>query len=425
MAQEQRRGRLGTALQMALYPAFEPVECRRLQSLTTDAENARQSKNYTEAEKLYLTAVQGAEKSSDFAAILHLAQRGLAQVYKEQGRYAETEKIHWTLLRNAQNSPQPTTLVHAGHMSLARLYQDQDKFGEAEQHYKAALAETEKLELWPNRAPLASTSIFVAQFYVSQSRYAEAEPHFKRALEILESENSRPDSYLPRHLADFAKFYQDQGKSGAAEELYLRALAVSEKIRGPENVLTVHAIYDLGGFYRSTGRYMEAETNYRRALAIVEKNAALQTAAYNRRWRRLKWNRRTLQTLIGGPQLSIAAALDRLAEVYEDQQSYSEAEPLRRRSLEIKEKAKGRSLHPTVADALDTYAAVLRNMGRGPEAAELETRSRSIRTKYPEGSYQCQLRTFTRPMKRTLRWRLSTFINVLLHPSRYKMGQQR
>ena len=230
MAQDERRGRLGTALRLALYPAFEPAERTLMQSLTTDAQNARLSKNYAEAEKLYLTAIQAAQKSSDLATNLHIAQHGLAQVYKEQRRYAEAENIYWSLLKDAQNSPRPTMLVHAGHVSLAQLYQDQERFEEAEQHYNAALAETEKLDLWPSRAPLASTSILVAQFYVSQRRYAEAEPQFRRTLEILESEKSRTDSYLPRHLADFAKFYRDQGKNEAAEDLYLRAIAGQRKI---------------------------------------------------------------------------------------------------------------------------------------------------------------------------------------------------
>src|SRR6202007_1637524 len=106
-----------------------------MQSLTTDAQNARLAKNYAEAEKLYLTAIQAAQKSSDLATNLHIAQHGLAQVYKEQGRYAEAENLHWSLLKDAQNSPRPTTLIHAGHVSLAQLYQDQERFEEAEQHY--------------------------------------------------------------------------------------------------------------------------------------------------------------------------------------------------------------------------------------------------------------------------------------------------
>ena len=81
----------------------------------------------------------------------------------------------------------------------------------------------------------------------------------------------------------------------------------------------------------------------------MEKTAALQTSLYTKRRSRLRWNRRTLQTLIGGRQLSVGAALDRLAEVYEDQHKYAEAEPLRKRSLDIKEKVRGGTLHPTVA----------------------------------------------------------------------------
>jgi len=307
-------------------------------------------------------------------------------------------------------------------VSLAQLYQDQERFGEAEQHYKAALAETEKLELWPNRAPLASTSILVAEFYVSQRRYIEAEPQFRRTLKILESEESRADSYLPRHLADFAKFYRDQGKNEAAEELYLRAIGVSEKNRGPENTLTVRAMNELAEFYRATGRSAKAETIYLRALAITENTAAAQTSLYAKWWKQLTLNRRALQSLIEGHQLSVGAALDRVAEVYEDQQKFAEAEPLRKRSLNIKEKARGGTLHTTVADALETYSALLRQIGRATEAADLEVRARSIRAKYPRVNYKCQLRASTRPIKRTLRWRLSTFMNALFHPSRFNTG---
>lgn len=386
-----------------------------------DAENARGSGDLDKAEKLYSTAIAEARRSSD-PSHLNQARYGLGRVYQEQRRYPEAEQIFRDLLQQAVNSPEPNTLVHGGHMSLALLYQDAGKLAEAEEHYKAAVAETEKTELWPGRGFLASTSMWLARFYVAQHRYDEAEPLFQRALEIHEGDTS-PHSYLPAHLKDFAKFYEEQGKFEAAEKLYRRALEVCEQLRGTYSLFTARALDDLAGFCRERGRYAEAEKLCRRSLAAVEENVRSETAPWSKGWRRWR-NRQKLEAKIRLNQIPISSALDRLAEVCECQEKYAEAEPLRKRSLEIKERAWVERRSWFLVDSLAAYANVLHKIGREHEATEIDTRVEAIRAKYPQGSVHCSLRAMSVPIKRNLRWRFSIFVSAMLHPSRFQSNSR-
>ena len=421
MLQKPTRGRLLTALRLALYPAFESREAKRFQALTMEAETARGTGDLDKAEKFYSTAMAEARRSSD-PSHLSQARHALGRVYQEQRRYREAEQIFRDLLEQAANSPEPDTQVHAGHMSLALLYQDAGKLAEAEEHYKAAVAETEKTELWPGRGFLASSSMWLARFYVAQHRYDEAESLFQRALEIHEA-NPSPNSYLPGHLKDFAKFYEEQRKYEAAEKLYRRALEVCEQSRGTYSAFTVRAVDDLAGFCRVRGRYAEAEKLYRRSLTTVEDNVKSQAALWTKGWRR--WgNRKDLEAKISLNQIPISSTLDRLAEVCEYQEKYAEAEPLRRRSIEIKERVWRERRSWYLVDSLAAYANVLHKIGREQEAAEIDKRVEVIRAKYSQGSMRCTVRAMSRPIKRNLQWRFSTFVSAILHPSRFQSNSR-
>jgi tetratricopeptide (TPR) repeat protein len=317
-----------------------------------EAENARGFGDLAKAEMLYSTAVAEARSSSD-PSYLSRARHGLARVYQEQRRYREAERIFQDQLEAAVNSPQPNTLVHAGHMSLALLYQDEGKFAEAEAHYKAALSETEKPELFPEPGFWCSTSMWLARFYVAGQRYSEAEPLFQRALEI-HQEDRGPTSYLPHHLQEFAKLYDAWGKYQTAERLYRRAVEVCEQLRGAKSLFAGRALDELAEFCRARGRYAEAEELCRRSLAIVEENVRCQVARRSEGWRPWR-NRQELEAKISLNQIPISSALDRLAVVCEEQHKYAEAEALRRRSLEIKERAWGELTIPaSIAYAAST-----------------------------------------------------------------------
>lgn len=409
--------RLRTALRLALYPAFESAEARHFQALTMEAENARGSGDLPKAERLYSTAVAEAQSSRD-AVYLGLARCGLAQVYQQQHRYREAESIFQNQLEEAAKSSQPNTLVHAGHMSLARLYEDEGKFAEAEIHYKAALAETEKTEVFPEGGFWCSTAMWLAKFYIARQRYIEAEPLFQGASEILEKDR-RPNSYLPHHLQEFAKLYEAQGKDESAEVLYRRALALCEELQGPNSLHTARAAGALAAFYRARHRYAEAEELYYRSLTIEEEGVRSQAAAWTKGWR--PWRKkRELQIRLSLSQIPISTSLDHLATVYEDQQKYAESEPLRKRSLEIKERAWGERHSSFLVDSLTAYAEVLHKIGRENEASQIHKRAEAIRLRYPQGSVRCSLRATVRPVNRNLRWRFSVLVSAFLHPSRFR-----
>ncbi len=415
MIQKPTSGRLLAALRLALYPAFEPAAEKRFEALTMEAENARVSGDLAKAEKLYLTAMAEARASSD-PSHLNQTRYGLAQVYQEQRRYREAERIFRDQLEAAINSPQPNTQVHAGHMCLAQLYEAEGKFAEAEEHFKAAVLETEKPELSPGRGFLCSTSMWLARFYVEQHRYSEAEPVFQRVLEIYE-EDSSLNSCLPHYLAEFAKVYEAQEKYDKAEELYRRALRFCEELGdGSPSWVIRRALDNLAGFYRARGRYLEAEELCRRCLLIVEESLRSETALWTKGW--LRWRyRKELEALLSRSQLPISTALDKLAEVYECQEKYADAEPLRRRSLEIMKRAWGETNSWLWVDSLAAYANALHKVGREHEATTIDERVKAIRTKYPPGSVRSSLRFMSIPVKRNLRWRFATFVNAILHPS--------
>jgi tetratricopeptide (TPR) repeat protein len=413
MIQALTQGRLLTALRLAFYPAFEPAKERRFQALTRAAEDARGSGDLAKSEELYLTAIAETHASSD-PAHSNQARYGLARVYQEQRRYREAESIFHGQLEEALNSPDLNTQVHGAHMCLARLYQDEGKSAEAEMHYKAAVGETEKPELWPDRGFYCSTALWLAKFYVDQHRYSEAEPVFQRVLKIYEEEPSLT-SCLPHYLEEFARVYEAQGKHDAAEELYRRALQICEG-EAPGGFMIARALDNLAAFCRARGRYAEAEEYCRRSLAIVTEEVRSEAARPTKSW--LRWrDRKELEVRINRSQIPISASLDKLAEIYECQQKYAEAEPLRRGSLEINEQAWGEGYSWIWVDSLVAYANVLHKLDREYEATQIDKRVNAVRTKHPPGSIRTSLRFMSMPIKRSPRWRFATFVNTLLHPS--------
>lgn len=404
--------RLGKALRAALYPTLEPAETKRFEALTREARNARNAGDLAGAEQIYKRAIADAEGSPD-PSHLSFIRYSLALLYQEQKRYQEAELLYRAQLDDALKLPRPNTQVHAAHMGFARLYKDQGRHEEAEQHYRAALAETEKLELWPDRELYSSTALWLARFYVEQHRYRDAEPLFERVLEMREAD--RPsDPSLAHHFQELAKVYEAQEKYAPAEELYRRALKFSEALDEPKEFLIVRAIDELAVFCQARGRYSEAEDLSRRRLAIVEEKIRLHTAANAARLQR-RPNDKELEAQIKHAQVPISEALDRLAEICEAQDKFAESEPLRRRSLEIKQQAWGEENGHVWVDSLAALANALHKIGRDQEAAKLDERVETFRAMYPHRRAFVDMTS--RPLKKTLRGRFRTFVHALRYPS--------
>ena len=81
---------------------------------------------------------------------------------------------------------------------------------------------------------------------------------------------------------------------------------------------------------------------------------------------------------LGPEHPNVATALDSLAELYYSQERYTDAEPLYRRSLDIREKALGPD-HPDVAGSLTNLAMLRSAEGRYAESEPLLQRALTIR----------------------------------------------
>jgi tetratricopeptide (TPR) repeat protein len=404
--------RLGKALRAAVYPALEPAETKRFEALSREARNARNAGDLAGAEQIYLRAMADAEASSDLSHLNYI-RHGLAQVYQEQQKYTEAESIFHDQLKDALKLPEPGMQIHSAHMGLARLYNEQKRLAQVEEHYKLALAETEKPKLSPERELYGSTALWLARFYVEQHRYADAEPLFRRMLEIREASHPS-DQSIPHYLQELASICAAQEKYAEAEELYRRALKIAEDLDEPKEFLIVRALDELARFYAARNRYPEAEGIGRRRLAIVEEKIRKHTADLTKRLLR-RPNDKILEATIKHAEVPISEALDRLAEIYEAQDKYVESEPLRKRSLEIKQQAWGEDNVWVWVDALAAHAVALHRIGRDQEANKLDERVNAAHAMYP--NRRASVHFTSRPLKKTLRGRFNTFIHALRHPS--------
>jgi len=102
------------------------------------------------------------------------------------------------------------------------------------------------------------------------------------------------------------------------------------------------------------GNYAEAEKNFRKAVNRAE--------------------------AFEPEDLRLAQSLNGLAETFLAQGRYTEAEPLHKRALAIREKALGPE-HPDVAQSLNNLAVLYKAQGRYTEAEPLYRRSLAIREK--------------------------------------------
>ena len=87
-----------------------------------------------------------------------------------------------------------------------------------------------------------------------------------------------------------------------------------------------------------------------------------------------------LEKMLGPDHPNVAASLNNLASLYEDQGRYADSEPLFKRSLAIREKALGPD-HPDVARTLSNLGSLYTNQGRYAGAEPLFKRSLAIREK--------------------------------------------
>ena len=147
--------------------------------------------------------------------------------------------------------------------------------------------------------------------------------------------------------------------------------------------------YLQGQNYELQLNYPEAERYYKKAAAIEDQDPFYLNAYAAILWITGKYAeaeplfRRSLEIrekALGPDHPDVATGLNNLALLLKTQGKYAEAEPLYRRSLAMREKALGPE-HPDVAQSLNNLAALLDTQGKYAEAEPLYRRAIAINEK--------------------------------------------
>lgn len=143
----------------------------------------------------------------------------------------------------------------------------------------------------------------------------------------------------------------ERGRYLKAEELFEAALYWAVDFDPADERLPVN-LNNLAEVYRAQGKFVEAESRYRQSVAL--------------------W------MIFSGTNFPyVAISLNNLALVYASQGRHEKAERLYQKSLANWRDVGGNRLG--VANTLENYASLLREVNRNDEAAQIEQRARSIR----------------------------------------------
>jgi tetratricopeptide (TPR) repeat protein len=184
-------------------------------------------------------------------------------------------------------------------------------------------------------------------FYWRQNRYAEAEKAGLAAVKIYEGIPGSSRSLLAYSLHALGDVYIDMGRNLDAEKTLKRSIALFEEIMAHSEVSKVQssfsqALGSLGNLYGDLGRYREAQPLLERSVTLSKNPAEPEKLFWDGVARRAQ---DYVQT----------SALENLASVYYWQDKDSQAEPLYRKVLEMREK-RFRRTTPSVAGASATSA---------------------------------------------------------------------
>ncbi len=249
----------------------------------------------------------------------------------------------------------------------------------------------------------AAVRMSLGRAYYALGEYALAEPHLVQALALRQSQLGPDDPITLSSLHVLAALRSSQARYAEAETMFTHLLAVRRRTLGEDSRATLATMNLLALLYGREGRDADAERLLLQTIELArrakdEDDAALIAQAnladvYNRQHRFAEAEplyRQVLDTqqrILGEEHIATLASMSNLAKLYTQQGRYTEAEPLCVQALEIRRRVLGPD-HPATLASLNALAVLLRQHGRAAEAEPLllqavEAKRRTLGPEHP------------------------------------------
>ncbi|HXV76569.1 MAG TPA: serine/threonine-protein kinase [Candidatus Polarisedimenticolaceae bacterium] len=189
----------------------------------------------------------------------------IGRVYRNLGLYDEAEPLLRQALEARRDNLGEDRLATAHSLhELGYLLELRGDLDGAEAHYRRSLALYR--ELAGEDSVLAAVGMNnLAVVLHRKGDLDGAEPLYRRALAIRQARN---DDDVSNILSNLATIHQDRGRLDDAIELFRRALEFAEQRLGPDHPESVTTLNNLALALKESGDYDAAEPLYRRAVEL-------------------------------------------------------------------------------------------------------------------------------------------------------------
>jgi tetratricopeptide (TPR) repeat protein len=302
--------------------------------------------HYAQAEALMRTALESARSNKDDYEEA-LSYSDLGEDLQAQGRFLDAERAFQKALSIFNQRPE---YAHAAAIVLRSLATDltaQLQYRQA----RVALKEATKL-ISKNKVqdPLLSAAITnslgVIQF--NEGEIDKAANSFSRAAAV------RSESVWEMR-SNMGHVYQIRRQYDKAEEAYSESLRIATGLLGSNHPNLSICHDNLGLLYMEMGRFNVAEKQFRQSLALLESSD------------------------MSSNTMPVVHALYHLAMSYVAQKNEAQARPFLARAATMARKHENEGDRQEVAEILEVYAKVLKDLSSVSEAEHVQTEARRVR----------------------------------------------
>ncbi|MCA9803789.1 MAG: hypothetical protein KC777_17580 [Cyanobacteria bacterium HKST-UBA02] len=193
------------------------------------------------------------------------------------------------------------------------------------------------------------------QKFFKEGNFKEAEKFFNYSLKVREAYWKNRDPLIPKIYRALADIYEETGKTPEKEKALNEMLASYARIKGPGTKERIEPLKELGDIYGARGELWPSHDSYEQALILAERYDGKDSAQAVELKLRM------------AAKLKDLNKLDRSAEAF-------------KAALAINDE-KHYVAGTDLADSLDDYAQVLRQLKKTDEADKLAARASELRSK--------------------------------------------